>query len=159
MNPLAYSLVIPAYELPEELDITLAGVVQQTRLPAEVIVVDSSKDDRVRDVVERWRDRLPMRYLRLRAGGRGAWSSGANGSVWLEGGLDGVVPTWWGEVYFGAAGGALYSAAKWLPVVSGRAGFDLLLARPLYVGLGVSYGFGVATTHLIALNLRLGLAF
>ena len=67
MNPLAYSLVIPAYELPEELDITLAGVVRQTRLPAEVIVVDSSKDDRVRDVAERWRDRLPMRYLRAEA--------------------------------------------------------------------------------------------
>lgn len=64
MKELAYSFVIPAYELPDELDATLGGVLQQTRQPAAVIVVDSSKDDRVRRVVERWSDRLPTRYLK-----------------------------------------------------------------------------------------------
>ena len=64
MNQLAYTMVIPAYELPEELDATLAGVAQQTRPPAAVIVVDSSKDHRVREVVERWSGQLPARYVR-----------------------------------------------------------------------------------------------
>jgi glycosyltransferase involved in cell wall biosynthesis len=64
VKQLAYSLVIPAYELPDELDATLGGVARQTRPPAEVIVVDSSQDDRVRKVVERWSDRLPARYVR-----------------------------------------------------------------------------------------------
>lgn len=62
MNPPAYSLVIPAFELPAELDRTLAGVAAQTRLPAAVIVIDSSSNDACREVAERWRDRLPMRY-------------------------------------------------------------------------------------------------
>ena len=46
VTPLAYSLVIPAYELPDELDRTLAGVAAQTRPPREVIVVDSSAHER-----------------------------------------------------------------------------------------------------------------
>jgi GT2 family glycosyltransferase len=60
----AYSLVIPCYELPAELDRTLAGVATQTRLPTTVIVVDSSRDRSVLEVAESWRARLPMRYER-----------------------------------------------------------------------------------------------
>ena len=59
---LAYSLVIPAYELPDELDRTLAGVAAQTRAPREIIVVDSSAHERCRAVAERWQGRLPLRY-------------------------------------------------------------------------------------------------
>jgi GT2 family glycosyltransferase len=64
VKQLAYSLIIPAYELAEELDVTLAGVAAQTRLPAAVIVVDSSTHGRVRKVVEDWHGRLPTHYLR-----------------------------------------------------------------------------------------------
>ncbi|HYR59061.1 MAG TPA: glycosyltransferase, partial [Chthoniobacteraceae bacterium] len=64
MSGLAYSLVIPSYELPDELDRTLASIADQTRLPAAVIVVDSSRDQRVREVAEGWRTRLPLRYER-----------------------------------------------------------------------------------------------
>jgi GT2 family glycosyltransferase len=67
VRQLAYSLVIPAYELPDELDATLSGIARQTRPPAEVIVVDSSRERPVREVVERWTDRLPARYLRAEA--------------------------------------------------------------------------------------------
>ena len=61
MCALAYSIVIPSFELPEELDRTLAGIAAQTRFPSEVIVVDSSTKDGCRNVVESWRDRLPVR--------------------------------------------------------------------------------------------------
>lgn len=61
---LAYSLVIPAYELADELDRTLAGVAGQTRAPQAVIVVDSSRGSGVRDVVTAWEGRLPIRYVR-----------------------------------------------------------------------------------------------
>jgi glycosyltransferase involved in cell wall biosynthesis len=57
-----YSLVIPTFELPEELDRSLAGVFAQTRPPAEVIVVDSSRDSRTQELVETWKERLPIRY-------------------------------------------------------------------------------------------------
>ena len=62
VTPLAYSLVIPAYELPDELDRTLAGIAAQTRPPREVIVVDSSAHERCRAVVEHWQTWLPLRY-------------------------------------------------------------------------------------------------
>ena len=64
MSRLAYSLVIPTYELPDELDRTLVGVSLQSRQPAAVIVVDSSRDQRVRGVATDWSARLPMRYER-----------------------------------------------------------------------------------------------
>ena len=67
MNPLAYSLVIPAYELPAELDRTLAGVAAQTRPPAAIIIIDASTHDRCRAVAERWKAQLPVRYERAEA--------------------------------------------------------------------------------------------
>lgn len=67
MNAPAYSLVIPAYELPEELDRTLAGVAAQTRLPAAVVIIDASSHERCRAVAEGWRARLPVRYERAAA--------------------------------------------------------------------------------------------
>jgi glycosyltransferase involved in cell wall biosynthesis len=66
-NVPAYSLVIPAYELPEELDTTLAGVEAQTHVPRGVIVVDASHECRVREVAEAWAARLPLRYVRAEA--------------------------------------------------------------------------------------------
>ncbi len=64
MNRLAYSLVIPAHALPDELDRTLTGISIQTAQPAAVIVVDSSRDGRVREVADDWRARLPVHYER-----------------------------------------------------------------------------------------------
>lgn len=61
--PAAYSLVIATFERPDDLALTLAGTAQQTHLPVEVIVVDSSRDDRSRKVCEEWIGKLPLRYL------------------------------------------------------------------------------------------------
>ena len=65
--PLSYSLVIPAYELPDELDRTLAGIAAQTRPPSAVIIIDSSSHERCRAVAERWQAQLPVRYERATA--------------------------------------------------------------------------------------------
>lgn len=67
MNAPAYSLVIPAYELAEELDRTLTGVAAQTRPPAAVVIIDASSHERCRAVAESWRARLPVRYERATA--------------------------------------------------------------------------------------------
>lgn len=62
--PLPYSLVIATYERAEELRTTLASVAAQTRLPAEVIVVDSSKDEQTLAVVQT--APIPVRYERAK---------------------------------------------------------------------------------------------
>jgi GT2 family glycosyltransferase len=60
--PLAFSLVIATYERPEELRTTLASIAAQSRLPAEVVVVDGSSDDRTLAAVQA--APLPVRYER-----------------------------------------------------------------------------------------------
>jgi glycosyltransferase involved in cell wall biosynthesis len=62
MHMQPYSLIIATFERPEDLAITFAGVEKQTRLPAEVIVVDSSRDDRTRQLCEEWAGRLPVQW-------------------------------------------------------------------------------------------------
>ena len=64
---LAYSLVIATFERPDDLEITLAGVAAQTRLPREIIVVDSSRDDRTSEFAARWTGPCPLRYRRTDA--------------------------------------------------------------------------------------------
>jgi GT2 family glycosyltransferase len=61
-EPLAYSIVIATFERPEELRTALASLAAQTRPPAQVIVVDSSPDERTRAVVAD--APLPVRYER-----------------------------------------------------------------------------------------------
>jgi GT2 family glycosyltransferase len=61
-EPLAYSVVIATFERPEELRTTLASIAAQTRLPAQIIVVDSSHDNRTQTVVNT--APIPVRYER-----------------------------------------------------------------------------------------------
>lgn len=58
-----FSLVIATYERADELAITFAGIETQTRKPLEILVVDSSRDDRARTVCEQWAARIPVRYI------------------------------------------------------------------------------------------------
>jgi GT2 family glycosyltransferase len=67
LSSLVYSIVIPTFDLPHELDRTLDGIAGQTRLPARVIVVDASPDQRAEQVLERWKDRLPIQFQRSMA--------------------------------------------------------------------------------------------
>ena len=61
--PASYSLVIATFERPDDLGPTLAGIAQQTHQPAEVIVVDSSRDEKSKKVCEEWAGRLPLRWV------------------------------------------------------------------------------------------------
>lgn len=64
MPALAYSIVIATYERPAELRTTLESIAAQTRPPACVIVVDSSRDEQSRAAVDDYAARLPVRYER-----------------------------------------------------------------------------------------------
>jgi len=61
-EPIPYSIVIATFERPEELRTTLASLAAQTRPPVQVIVVDSSRDDRARQIA--LASPLPLRYER-----------------------------------------------------------------------------------------------
>ncbi len=58
-----YSLIIATFERPDDLAITLAGIEQQTRLPVEILVVDSSRDQRTSLLCLEWATRLPVRWM------------------------------------------------------------------------------------------------
>jgi len=61
--PLPYTIVISTFERPVELAAALDSVILQTRQPASLIIVDSSRNDATREVCDRFADRLPMHYL------------------------------------------------------------------------------------------------
>lgn len=58
-----FSLVIATFERADELAITFAGIETQTRKPLEILVVDSSRDDRARELCAQWAARIPVRYI------------------------------------------------------------------------------------------------
>ncbi len=60
--PLPYSIVIATFERPEEMRTTLASIAAQTRPPAQVVIVDSSRDERTQAVLNA--APLPVRYER-----------------------------------------------------------------------------------------------
>lgn len=64
MSALAYSIVIATFERPAELRVTLDSIASQTRAPARVVIVDSSRDELTRDVIDRFTEILPVRYER-----------------------------------------------------------------------------------------------
>jgi glycosyltransferase involved in cell wall biosynthesis len=61
-QPQPYSLIIATFERPDDLAVTFAGVEKQTRPPAEIIVVDSSRDDRTQRLCQEWAARLPIQW-------------------------------------------------------------------------------------------------
>lgn len=63
MSPAPYSLIIATFERPDDLATTFAGIEAQTHSPAEVIVVDSSRDEKTRDLCSQWESRLPIRWM------------------------------------------------------------------------------------------------
>ncbi len=57
-----YSLIIPVYNRPEEVDELLDSIVGQTFADFEVLVVEDGSDRPCRDVVEKYAGRLAVRY-------------------------------------------------------------------------------------------------
>ena len=66
-----YSIIIPVYNRPDELDDLLASLCRQTYVHFEVIVVEDGSTVPARAVVERYRDRLDMCYLIIENSGPG----------------------------------------------------------------------------------------
>jgi GT2 family glycosyltransferase len=62
LDTLPFSLVIATFERADELPATFAGIETQTLKPLEILVIDSSRDHRTRDLCAQWAARLPIRY-------------------------------------------------------------------------------------------------
>jgi glycosyltransferase involved in cell wall biosynthesis len=58
-----YSIVVPVYNRPEEVDELLASLVQQTYRDFEVVIVEDGSAVRCDNVVDRYRDRLHIQYF------------------------------------------------------------------------------------------------
>jgi glycosyltransferase involved in cell wall biosynthesis len=58
-----YSLVIPVYNRPDEVDELLQSLTAQTLTDFEVIIVEDGSQTPCRDVCNRYADRLPLRYF------------------------------------------------------------------------------------------------
>jgi glycosyltransferase involved in cell wall biosynthesis len=65
--PASYSLVIATFERPDDLAVTLAAITEQIHAPAEVIVVDSSGDERTRQFCEASKWNFPVRWIHSEA--------------------------------------------------------------------------------------------
>ena len=62
MSAAAYSIVIATFERPGDLAITFEGIASQIHKPQEIVVVDSSSDQRTRELCDQWDDLLPVRW-------------------------------------------------------------------------------------------------
>ena len=63
-NRFAYSVVIATLDRPNLLSVALESLIQQTRPPTRIIVVDGSEEDETEALVAGRSDRAPMLYLR-----------------------------------------------------------------------------------------------
>ncbi len=63
-TPAAVSLVVTVRDEAASIDALLASVAAQTRPPDEIVVVDGGSTDATLQLLEAWRDRLPLRVLR-----------------------------------------------------------------------------------------------
>jgi glycosyltransferase involved in cell wall biosynthesis len=62
--PLPYSIVIATFDRPAELRVTLDSIAAQTHKPDRVVIVDSSTDERSREVADAFTAVLPLHYER-----------------------------------------------------------------------------------------------
>lgn len=96
-----YSLLIPVFNRPGELDDLLSSLCRQTYVHFEVIVVEDGSTIPAREVVEQYRERLDIRYLAIENSGPGiARNRGAElarGEYLLILDSDVIVPAAWLE--------------------------------------------------------------
>ena len=96
-----YSLLIPVFNRPGELDDLLSSLCRQTYVHFEVIVVEDGSTIPAREVVERYREQLDIRYLAIENSGPGiARNRGAElarGEYLLILDSDVIVPAAWLE--------------------------------------------------------------
>lgn len=66
-----YSIVIPVYNRPDEVDELLASLTEQSFPSFEVVVVEDGSEIRCEDVVDKYKERLAVRYFRIENSGPG----------------------------------------------------------------------------------------
>jgi GT2 family glycosyltransferase len=64
MEPIGYSIVIATCDRPRPLDLALASIAKQRECPGQVVVVDSSTNRLSEEVCRKFRDQLPLTYIR-----------------------------------------------------------------------------------------------
>ena len=58
------SICIPAYEQPHNLDTCLKSILNQVFTDYEVIVTDDSKTNILASIVDKYKDKIDIRYIR-----------------------------------------------------------------------------------------------
>jgi hypothetical protein len=107
---------------------------------------------------------LPAAYFRIGLDAGGLWQRDSLGGGRALLVLEGAIPQWWGEWFLGLAGGVAYTngGSAWRLQGLGRARFgaDLVLFRPLFVGMSISYSLLASPIiHGASVDLRAGIAF
>ncbi|MBZ4651615.1 MAG: Succinoglycan ExoA [Proteiniphilum sp.] len=95
-KPMYFSIVIPLYNRPEELDELLASLCEQSYKEFEVIVVEDGSTQKGDHIVERYRDRLAITYLEKDNSGpglsRNAGAAKASGDYLIFFDSDCIIP-------------------------------------------------------------------
>ena len=58
-----YSIIIPVYNRPEEVDELLQSLTQQNLSPYEVLVIDDGSTRSSEEIAEKYKDELNIRYF------------------------------------------------------------------------------------------------
>ena len=58
-----YSIIVPVFNRPDEVDELLESLTRQTCRDFEVVIVEDGSEVRCEDVVQRYANRLPVRYF------------------------------------------------------------------------------------------------
>lgn len=56
-------IIIPTYNRPKDIDRTLSLLIKNKNIPGKIIIIDQSKDDKTRKVVEEYKKKLPIDYI------------------------------------------------------------------------------------------------
>lgn len=95
-KPMYFSIVIPLYNRPEELDELLASLCEQSYKEFEVIVVEDGSTQKGDHIVDRYRDRLAITYLEKDNSGpglsRNAGAAKASGDYLIFFDSDCIIP-------------------------------------------------------------------
>ncbi|MDX1590345.1 MAG: glycosyltransferase [Balneolaceae bacterium] len=66
-----YSIIVPVYNRPDEIDELLLSLTHQSFSDFEVLIVEDGSENRCKDVVDRYHDRLDIRYFYKENSGQG----------------------------------------------------------------------------------------
>ncbi|KAA6470290.1 glycosyltransferase family 2 protein [Bacillus cereus] len=72
MSKILSSIIIPVHNQALRLDITLMSLVPQVNSSTEIIVVDDGSTDNIKEIIEKYKDILPLKYKHQSNRGRAA---------------------------------------------------------------------------------------